>query len=181
MITTLMSSDIILGNTVRIPSPCAKPAPLKQRNIRTYVIGFFFCFADLARCCQKTKRGYFRRFECTQIWGHCIASQKVPFMYYVSTCRGTVCWNGVLCGHFLGIKIQHWNKCLSSTLYHFLSFRSVFSTLSQRDAWKKLKPPKVGKRCIKLSFFLWFTHWWNHLWETDWLGVGKEILKFYEN
>ena len=55
---------------------------------------------------------------------------------------------------------------------------------SQNDAWKKLKLPKVGKGCLKLSFFLWFTHWWNRLCETDWLGVGKdikEILKFYKN
>ena len=51
-------------------------------------------------------------------------------------------------------------------------------------AWKKLKLPKVGKKCLKLSFFLWFTHWWNCFCETDWLRVCKdikEILKFYEN
>ena len=29
---------------------------------------------------------------------------------------GTVCWNGVLRGHFLGIRMQHWKKCLSSLL-----------------------------------------------------------------
>ena len=29
---------------------------------------------------------------------------------------GTVCWNGVLRGHFLGIKMRHWTKCLSSLL-----------------------------------------------------------------
>ena len=29
---------------------------------------------------------------------------------------GTVCWYGVLRGHFLGIKMQYWNKCLSSFL-----------------------------------------------------------------
>ena len=28
----------------------------------------------------------------------------------------TVCWIGVLCKHFLVIKMQHWNKCLSSLL-----------------------------------------------------------------
>ena len=52
------------------------------------------------------------------------------------------------------------------------------------DAWKKLKLPKVGKGCLKLNFFLWFTHWWNRLCETDWLGVSKdikEIQKFYKN
>jgi hypothetical protein len=50
--------------------------------------------------------------------------------------------------------------------------------------WKKLKLPKVGKGCLKLSFFLWFTHLCNLLWETDWLGVSndiKEILIFYKN
>ena len=82
---------------------------------------------------------------------------------------GTLCWNGVLGGHFLGIKMQYWNKCLSSLLQDFVSFWSTLSTLSQRDAWKKLKLPKIGKECHKLSFFLWFTHWWNHLCETNWL------------
>ena len=81
---------------------------------------------------------------------------------------GTVCWNGVLRGHLLGIKMQHWNKYLSSLLYDFVSFWSTLSTPSQRDAWKKLKLPKVGKGRLKLSFFLWFTHWWN-------------LLKFYKN
>ena len=28
-----------------------------------------------------------------------------------------VCWNGVLSGHFLGIKMPHWNICLSSVLF----------------------------------------------------------------
>ena len=36
--------------------------------------------------------------------------------------RGTVCWNGVLRGRFLGIKMQYWNTCLSSILYDFASF-----------------------------------------------------------
>ena len=40
---------------------------------------------------------------------------------------------------------------------------------------KKLKLLKVGKGCLNLSFFLWFTHWWNRFCETDWLGVGKDI------
>ena len=35
--------------------------------------------------------------------------------------------------------------------------------------------PKVGKGCLKFSFFLWFTHLWNCLCQTDWLGVGKDI------
>ena len=58
------------------------------------------------------------------------------------------------------------------------------STLNQKDAWKKLKLPKVGRGCPKLRFFLWLTHWWSHFCETDWLGVGKdvkEILRFYKN
>ena len=69
-------------------------------------------------------------------------------------------------------------------IYWFVNFWITLSTPSQRDAWKKLKLPKVGKGHLKLSFFLWFTLWWNHLRETDWLGVGKdikEILKFYKN
>ena len=37
----------------------------------------------------------------------------------------TVCWNGVLRGRFLGIKMQHWNKCLSSLLQDFVSFWSI--------------------------------------------------------
>ena len=52
------------------------------------------------------------------------------------------------------------------------------------DAWKKLKLPKVGKGCLKLSFILWLTHSWNCLCDTDWLGVGKDmkqILKIYKN
>ena len=38
---------------------------------------------------------------------------------------GTVCWNGVLHWHFLGIKMHHWNKCLNSLLWDFFSFRST--------------------------------------------------------
>ena len=49
-----------------------------------------------------------------------------------------VCWNGVLRGHFLGIKMEQFLKYLIDQ--------------SQRDAWKKLKQPKVGKWCLKLSF-----------------------------
>ena len=48
------------------------------------------------------------------------------------------------------------------------------------DAWKKLKLSKICEGCLKLSFFLWFTHGWNRLFETVWLGVDndiKEILK----
>ena len=98
---------------------------------------------------------------------------------------------GVLCvetgfyaDHFLGIKMHHWIKCLSSLLSDFVSFWSNLSTPNQGDAWKKLKLPKAGKGCLKLRFFLWFTHWCNRLCETNWLGVSKdikEILKFYKN
>ena len=51
--------------------------------------------------------------------------RKFYYYYYKAVGAGqrgwvppppTVCWNGVLCGHFLGIKMQHWNKCLSSLL-----------------------------------------------------------------
>ena len=51
----------------------------------------------------------------------------------------TGCWNDVLRGHFMGIKMQHWNKCLTSLLQDFVSFWSTLSTPSQIDAWKKLK------------------------------------------
>ena len=30
---------------------------------------------------------------------------------------------------------------------------NVWAQMSQMDAWKKLKLPKVGKGCLKLSFF----------------------------
>ena len=96
----------------------------------------------------------------------------------------SVWWNGVLCRHFLGIKTQHWNACLSSLFKDFISFWGTLSTPTQREAWKMLKLPKIDKGCLKLSFFLWFTHWWNSLCETDWLMVGndiKDILKFYKN
>ena len=48
----------------------------------------------------------------------------------------TVCWNGVLCGHFLGIKTQHWNKCLRSLLSDFVGFWITLST------WVKEMPGK---------------------------------------
>ena len=91
----------------------------------------------------------------------------------------TVCWNRVQCGHFLGIKMQHWNKFWAQ----FCKILLVFEVSYQ--PWVKGMPGKsYGKRCLKFSFFLWFTHWWNHLCETDWLGVGKDIkwrLKFCKN
>ena len=66
----------------------------------------------------------------------------------------------------------------------FIGFWSAILTPCQRGVWEKLKLPKIGKRCLKLSFFLWFTHWWNQLCQIDWLGVGKDIkgiLKRFEN
>ena len=44
----------------------------------------------------------------------CLAPSPAGWRY----CRklSTVCWNGVLGRHFLGIKMEHWNKCLSSLL-----------------------------------------------------------------
>ena len=86
-----------------------------------------------------------------------------------------MCWSGVLCKHFLRIKMQHWNKCLTELI--FISFRSILLNPCQKDARKKLKLPKVGKGHLKPSFFLWFIYWWIHLCETDWLGVGKDIKK----
>ena len=76
--------------------------------------------------------------------------KKMPLQGRRNSPPPTVCWNRVLHGHFLGIKMQHWNKCLSSV---FVSFWSTLLTPSQRDAWKKLKLPKVGKTCLELSFF----------------------------
>ena len=51
-------------------------------------------------------------------------------------------------------------------------------------AWKWLNLPKIGKGCLNLGFFLWFTHLQNYLCETDWNEVGKDVkdkLKFYKN
>ena len=48
----------------------------------------------------------------------------------------TLCWNGVLRGLFLGIKMRHWNKGLTSLLNNSFSFWSTLSTPSQRAAWK---------------------------------------------
>ena len=62
---------------------------------------------------------------------------------------GTVCWNGVLHWHFLGIKMQHWNKC-SLLFYKFLKY---LINPSQMDAWKKLKLPKVVKGASNLASF----------------------------
>jgi hypothetical protein len=36
-----------------------------------------------------------------------------------------------------------------------LVFEVSYQPLIQRDAWKKLKLPKNGKGCLKLSFLLW--------------------------
>ena len=58
----------------------------------------------------------------------------------------TVCWNGVLRGHFLGIKMHHWNNSQSSLLEDFVSFWSTLWTLCQRDAWKKAKTIKSCQR-----------------------------------
>ena len=68
---------------------------------------------------------------------------------------GTVSWNGVLCGHRLGIKIQYWNKCLSSLLILFV-FEVPYRPRVKGMPGKSQKLPKVGKRCLKI---LWFRHW----------------------
>ena len=65
-----------------------------------------------------------------------------------------------------------------------LLFLKYLINPESKGCLEKLKLPKFGKGCLKLSFFLCFTHWWNRLCETDWLGVGKDIkqiLKFYKN
>ena len=65
----------------------------------------------------------------------------------------TVCWRGVLCRNFLGIKMQHWNACLSSLFKDFVSFWSTILTLRQRDAWKKLILQKLVKDASNLASF----------------------------
>ena len=79
--------------------------------------------------------------------------EKTRFIFDGFLLHKSVCWNGVLRRHFLGIEMQHWNKCLKSLFKDFVSFWSTLSTPSQRDAWKKLKIPKVGKGCSNLASF----------------------------
>ena len=57
----------------------------------------------------------------------------------------TLYQNGVLPGHFFGIKMQQWSRILSSFLSVFGSFSSQSSTLSQKNVWKNLKLPKFDK------------------------------------
>ena len=80
---------------------------------------------------------------------------------------------------------RNWNKCLSPLLWDFDSFWSTYLiNLVSKGCLEETKTTKVGKGCLKVSFFLRFRHWWNHLCERDWLGVGKDIrwiLKFYKN
>ena len=66
---------------------------------------------------------FFYHYSCTlqdrrNVWGQ---GGKVPTIFWqiskpysIRGVGGTVCWNGVLHGHFLGIKMQHWNECLST-------------------------------------------------------------------
>ena len=65
----------------------------------------------------------------------------------------------------------------------FFGFWSTLSSPSQRDSWKKLKLPKVGKGCLKLSFFLWFTLVSSHIdgiisVKQIGLGLAKKIKKY---
>ena len=69
--------------------------------------------------------------------------------------------NRVLCGHYLGIKMQHWNKCLSLLLYDFVNFWST---------------PVQGVRWIHWSFFsgiflLGGSHLWHYL-----VNMGTTII-----
>ena len=70
------------------------------------------------------------------------------------------------------------------TFIKFVTFEVPYQSRVKRMSGKKLKLTKVGKRYLKLSFSLWFTHLRNHFCETDCVGVGKdikEILKVYKN
>ena len=92
---------------------------------------------NISRMQSRRKRGY-RGVKSQRIW---VIIQKALYYY----CPPIICWNGGLQGHFLGIKMQHWNKWLSS-LYMILLVFGTLSTPSKKDAWKKLQLPKVGKR-----------------------------------
>ena len=62
----------------------------------------------------------------------------------------TVCWNRVLRGHFLGIKMQHWNKCLTSPFIRFLLvFEVPYRPRVRHPAWKTW-----------IHNYLWLMTWW---------------------
>ena len=65
---------------------------------------------------------------------------------------------------------------------HFYKILSVFEVPYRPRVkgmpGKRLKLPKVGKTCLKICFFIWFTHWWNRFCESDWLGVSKDTKKY---
>ena len=65
---------------------------------------------------KQTPTPPFRTPFISQIFPHKSLSCKMITARIVMHMPPTVCWNRVLRGHFLGIKMHHWNKCLSSFL-----------------------------------------------------------------
>ena len=62
-----------------------------------------------------------------------------------------MCWNGVLCEHFLGIKMQQFEINVWAHFYKIsLVFKGPSLPWGQRDARKKLKLSKVGINMVKL-------------------------------
>ena len=62
---------------------------------------------------------YNLRYICVRFAFHLVSgfSEGVTKpTWWTKSVPPTVCWDGVLRGHFLRIKMQHWNKCLSSFL-----------------------------------------------------------------
>ena len=76
---------------------------------------------------------------------------------------------------FPGKKDATLKQMSELTFIRFCWFLKYLIDPESKGCLEKLKLPKFGKGCLKLSFFLWFTHLWNRLCETDWLGVVKDI------
>ena len=81
-------------------------------------------------------------------------------------------WNGVFCGHFLWIKMQQWNKSLSSFLSTFsslfINLKPIFFIQTILSMCKPLK--KLSLR-LPLSSFDTFSYFQTSLW----LGVDKGL------
>ena len=65
------------------------------------------------------------------------------------------------------IRINVWHHFYKILLVFDVHYQVRVKVMSGKS-WNYQKMVKV-KGCLKLSFFLWFTHWWNRLCETDWL------------
>ena len=74
---------------------------------------------------KNSKKGV--RFIQRYLWMS-LASRKMEIITHRTFSRPEGGWgstSGVLRRHFLRIKIQHWNKCMSSFSYNFVSFWST--------------------------------------------------------